>query len=71
MAIKLLWVAPFTGAWIEILIRTSFRIQRTASHPSRVRGLKSPMLILVMVRMFVAPFTGAWIEIPINVAVKR
>ena len=36
-----LYVAPFTGAWIEI---RQIRMKKTApstSHPSRVRGLKS------------------------------
>ena len=34
-------VAPFTGAWVEIQ-RTTRRLAVTrASHPSRVRGLKS------------------------------
>ena len=33
-------VAPFTGAWIEILGANPFQRRRQASHPSRVRGLK-------------------------------
>ena len=34
-----------------------------ASHPSRVRGLKSVDDALDFERPRVAPFTGAWIEI--------
>ena len=33
-------VAPFTGAWIEIIGRRGSTFD-TGSHPSRVRGLKS------------------------------
>ena len=33
-------VAPFTGAWIEIRCRRTHRPTLSASHPSRVRGLK-------------------------------
>ena len=34
-------VAPFTGAWIEILVLAADALDAAASHPSRVRGLKS------------------------------
>ena len=37
-----------------------------ASHPSRVRGLKSFYLNLICPRALIAPFTGARIEIPNN-----
>ena len=33
-------VAPFTGAWIEIIQRLICSSPPSASHPSRVRGLK-------------------------------
>ena len=33
-------VAPFTGAWIEILIPCASWPVWSSSHPSRVRGLK-------------------------------
>ena len=33
-------VAPFTGAWIEILEEELDPEQKKESHPSRVRGLK-------------------------------
>ena len=33
-------VAPFTGAWIEIVQVITLNMNRLVSHPSRVRGLK-------------------------------
>ena len=33
------------------------------SHPSRVRGLKSLFLLVLLFSVAVAPFAGAWIEI--------
>ena len=33
-------VAPFTGAWIEILHDDYLVVRIAESHPSRVRGLK-------------------------------
>ena len=33
-------VAPFTGAWIEIMTGLGIFDGDIASHPSRVRGLK-------------------------------
>ena len=56
-------VAPFTGAWIEIIQRLICSSPPSASHPSRVRGLKSVLAELEVVIPDVAPFTGAWIEI--------
>ena len=60
----LLWasVAPFTGAWIEILWCLPAGLFRR-SLPSRERGLKSAALRYRARRALVAPFTGAWIEI--------
>ena len=67
-------VAPFTGAWIEIIHRVAVVHLRPASHPSRVRGLKLVIFRLEAISVHdVAPFTGAWIEIPIidsSVSVK-
>ena len=37
-----------------------------SSHPSRVRGLKSFLLLFVCILLIVAPFTGAWIEIRVK-----
>ncbi len=55
-------VAPFTGAWIEI-IRVGERPFINMSHPSRVRGLKFCKKLHGKSCDRVAPFTGAWIEI--------
>ena len=33
-------VAPFTGAWIEMILRSFAKGATKMSHPSRVRGLK-------------------------------
>ena len=55
-------VAPYTGAWIEILPSEAKKgIQK--SHPTRVRGLKSKGAEILGGWAKVAPYTGAWIEI--------
>ena len=56
-------VAPFTGAWIEISMRSSSQESPVTSHPSRVRGLKFLKPADKNFLRVVAPFTGAWIEI--------
>ena len=56
-------VAPFTGAWIEISFLTRYTVGIRKSHPSRVRGLKYSMHVMLELMRVVAPFTGAWIEI--------
>ena len=55
-------VAPLAGAWIEIEVG-DFEIYIGASHPSRVRGLKSVRLYIRRFYGSVAPLAGAWIEI--------
>ena len=55
-------VAPFTGAWIENWWRRAFSLAISASHPSRVRGLKITSNKKKVLNYVVAPFTGAWIE---------
>ena len=55
-------VAPFTGAWIEILSAGMYSAG-TASLPSRERGLKCSRRYYWGWSGTVAPFTGAWIEI--------
>ena len=55
-------VAPFTGAWIEIVPRVPGR-RAGGSLPLRERGLKLRISIGVVEDVVVAPFTGAWIEI--------
>ena len=56
-------VAPFAGAWIEIYTYVNINNGGTTSLPSRERGLKLTIRILVAVIHQVAPFAGAWIEI--------
>ena len=56
-------VAPFAGAWIEIVVIRITRLYGRSSLPSRERGLKSSVLNVVSHAVNVAPFAGAWIEI--------
>ena len=61
--VRIFVVAPFTGAWIEILVYGGL-VDSRKSHPSRVRGLKYKNgVIRAQWQPRVAPFTGAWIEI--------
>ena len=55
-------VAPFAGAWIEILFARTHACAPT-SLPSRERGLKSIIIYDHPASTTVAPFAGAWIEI--------
>ena len=55
-------VAPYTGAWIEIVTDEGI-VHSASSHPTRVRGLKSQSRYDVVWKRVVAPYTGAWIEI--------
>ena len=55
-------VAPFVGAWIEIVIALSHN-QTGMSLPLWERGLKCNMEKCRIQREKVAPFVGAWIEI--------
>ena len=59
---RVLAVAPFTGAWIEIPPPPTQSTARR-SLPSRERGLKFFDVLLALCKLNVAPFTGAWIEI--------
>ena len=56
-------VAPFAGAWIEIVLPCDYHTKSFKSHPSRVRGLKLSVCFWVYTHFNVAPFAGAWIEI--------
>ena len=58
-------VAPFTGAWIEIISRSRTHA-KLLSRPSRARGLKFVIDALSDGKCRVAPFTGAWIEIRLH-----
>ena len=55
-------VAPFTGAWIEIIVGRDGS-SYVWSLPSRERGLKCIYDSVGERDADVAPFTGAWIEI--------
>ena len=56
------FVAPLAGAWIEMLFLPELR-RRKRSLPSRERGLKLNIIIMVLEEDVVAPLAGAWIEI--------
>ncbi len=58
-------VAPYMGAWIEINLETVKVPLRKLSHPTWVRGLKSPINTGSSKNGKVAPYMGAWIEIPV------
>ena len=56
-------VAPFAGAWIEIVTVKIPNASARMSLPSRERGLKSDRAAGEICKECVAPFAGAWIEI--------
>ena len=56
-------VAPFAGAWIEIVIGLVIKRDLVQSLPSRERGLKCAGMSGKCWKHSVAPFAGAWIEI--------
>ena len=57
-------VAPFTGAWIEII--SSFRcIYEYNVAPFTGAWIEISNSVTSLLRNLVAPFTGAWIEIPV------
>ena len=55
-------VAPYTGAWIEIVYCVHC-VKTMESLPTRERGLKSVEVPAQVDDVGVAPYTGAWIEI--------
>jgi len=59
---KELKVAPFMGAWIEIVWICPYSSDQR-SHLLWVRGLKYSYKQSMGARYYVAPFMGAWIEI--------
>ena len=60
---KITDVAPLAGAWIEITATASLNGIRSASLPSRERGLKYKVGKILPGDIIVAPLAGAWIEI--------
>ena len=59
------YVAPYTGAWIEIGPLPD-RCPIPESLPTRERGLKSLLVSPLCLTTIVAPYTGAWIEMQLN-----
>ena len=55
-------VAPFTGAWIEILLNQVINLKLQVA-PFTGAWIEILAGVLVIGLGFVAPFTGAWIEI--------
>ena len=55
-------VAPFTGAWIEML-DFGRAVMSTSVAPFTGAWIEIPWLSDFFVPSIVAPFTGAWIEI--------
>ena len=60
---QLIWVAPFTGAWIEIQIREAWRPAAPRRTLPGVVVCNKRFLNSAKACRSVAPFTGAWIEI--------
>ena len=60
--VRLFGVAPFAGAWIEIVFYLIGGVG-CESLPSRERGLKFINFHNKSPSLTVAPFAGAWIEI--------
>ena len=58
----LLDVAPFTGAWIEILYDTWITLDEGVA-PFTGAWIEIVLCVWLVLGLFVAPFTGAWIEI--------
>ena len=55
-------VAPLAGAWIEIMNEGSDAENNLTSLPSRERGLKLLLMMILVSLNHVAPLAGAWIE---------
>ena len=60
-------VAPLAGAWIEILFPL-YTWQNSTSLPSRERGLKLKIKVVICDFIIVAPLAGAWIEISLSLS---
>ena len=60
-------VAPFVGAWIEMLLE-EHKEYIYKSLRSSERGLKYMKLLQLKRVMLVAPFVGAWIEIILSLS---
>ena len=60
------FVAPYTGAWIEIILWDAPAASAARSLPTRERGLKFRIDDIECHKVDVAPYTGAWIEISVQ-----
>ncbi len=56
-------VAPYAGAWIEMITAHEICTVDQKSLPTRERGLKFKVLTVINLNRGVAPYAGAWIEI--------
>ena len=70
MWIALVRVAPYTGAWIEI-ISTGLRISQINVAPYTGAWIEMCKLNQQLSQYLVAPYTGAWIEIQLHLSVIR
>ena len=59
---KLFAVAPFAGAWIEIL-EDIFSVWSHIVAPFAGAWIEIPTFVKYILELYVAPFAGAWIEI--------
>ena len=55
-------VAPFTGAWIEIVISSRHFLVASVA-PFTGAWIEIMISLILQIIRVVAPFTGAWIEI--------
>ena len=62
-------VAPLAGAWIEISLISSIKVQESVA-PLAGAWIEIYCSVLVLGNVLVAPLAGAWIEI-INTPEKR
>ena len=68
---QILAVAPFTGAWIEMLICPAFCLFHRQVAPFTGAWIEIERLLELMKdNGDVAPFTGAWIEMSMHLTVS-
>ena len=59
-------VAPFTGAWIEIVVQRNAERVTAEVAPFTGAWIEILIYLLQLPMAIVAPFTGAWIEITLS-----
>ena len=62
-------VAPFAGAWIEIMSQDLFDMLKDVA-PFAGAWIEMSITASLISAVFVAPFAGAWIEIAIPLSVS-